>query len=67
MIDTFFLVIQQPLFNLLPLLLNINKLIVRGGVNNVEGKSRADELNLIVNERFIGINPSFQGFMQINP
>ena len=40
---------------------------VRGGLDNVAGKSGANELNCIVNEGFICINPSFQGFIQINP
>ena len=43
------------------------KLKVRGGLDNVAGKSGANELNCIVNEGFICINPSFQGFIQINP
>ena len=49
-------------------LFNINKPKVRGRLDNVAGKSVADELNLnlIVNEGFIYINPSFQGFVQIN-
>ena len=67
MIHTFSFVIQQP-FNEHSTLFNINKPKVRGRLDNVAGKSVADELNLnlIVNEGFIYINPSFQGFVQIN-
>ena len=61
MIYTFSIVI----FYCYTTLLNINKLKVRGGLDNVAGKSGAYELNLIVNERFICINPLFQGFICI--
>ena len=62
---THFLLLLNNLY--LPTLLNINKLKVRGGLDNVAGKGRADELNLTVNEGFICVNPSFQGFICINP
>ena len=64
---TFSFIIQHPLFNLHSFM-NI-KLTesFRGGLDNVTGKSGANELNCIVNEGFICINPSFQGFIQINP
>ena len=64
MIHTFTFVIQRPSFDLQPL--NIYKLKVRGGLDNAAGKSGADELNLNVKEGFICIDPSFQGFIQIN-
>ena len=62
---THFLLLLNNLY--LPTLLNINKLKVRGGLDNVAGKGRADELNLTLNEGFICVSPSFQGFIQLNP
>ena len=44
MIHTFSFVIQQPLFNVQPSWI-FNKLKVRAGLDNVAGKSGADELN----------------------
>ena len=44
MIHTFSVVIQQPLFNVQPSWI-FNKLKVQGGLDNVAGKSGADELN----------------------
>ena len=44
MIHTFSFVIQQPLFNV-QLSWIFNKLKVRAGLDNVAGKSGADELN----------------------
>ena len=44
MIHTFTFLIQQPLFNVQPSWI-FNKLKVRGGIDDVAGKSRADELN----------------------
>ena len=44
MIHTFPFVIQQPLFSVQPSWI-FNKLKVRGGLDNVAGKSGADELN----------------------
>ena len=44
MIHALFFVIQQPLFNVQPSWL-FNKLKVRGGLDNVAGKSGVDELN----------------------
>ena len=44
MIHTFSFVIQQPLFNVQPSWI-FNKLKVRAGLDNVTGKSGADELN----------------------
>ena len=44
MIHTFSFVLQQPLFNVQPSWI-VNKLKVRGGLDNVGGKSGADELD----------------------
>ena len=40
--------------------MNTNKLKVREGLDNIAGKSGAEELYLIAHEGFICINPSFQ-------
>ena len=45
MIHTLSFVIQQPLFSAQPSWIIFNKLKVRGGLDNVSGRSGADELN----------------------
>ena len=45
MIHTLSFVIQQPLFSAQPSWIIFNKVKVRGGLDNVSGRSGADELN----------------------
>ena len=66
MIHTFSFVIQQSLFDLQPCWILMNWKF-RGGLDNVAEKSRAVELNMILNEGFICVNPLFQEFICINP